>query len=80
MGWMAGVRLPVGVRDFSLLHSGQTGSEAHSASYPMGTGGFSLGVKWRGLEADTSPPPTAEVKNGGATPQIPNTSWRGAYE
>jgi hypothetical protein len=31
-GWMAGVRFPVGGRDFSLLHSVQTGSGAHPAS------------------------------------------------
>jgi hypothetical protein len=27
------------VQDFSLLHIVQTGSAAHPASYPMGTGG-----------------------------------------
>jgi hypothetical protein len=32
------VRVPVGSRTF-LLHVVQTGSEAHPASYPMGTGG-----------------------------------------
>jgi hypothetical protein len=31
-------------QDFSLLHTVQTGSGAHPASYPMGTGGvFSWG-------------------------------------
>jgi hypothetical protein len=30
---------------FSLLHSVQTGSEAHPASYPMGTGGSFPGGK-----------------------------------
>jgi hypothetical protein len=34
-----GVRLPVGSR-FSLLHVVQTGSGAHPASYPRGTGGL----------------------------------------
>jgi hypothetical protein len=28
---------PVGARDLSSLHSVQTGSESHSASYSMGT-------------------------------------------
>jgi hypothetical protein len=37
-GWTAGVRFPAGVRDISLRHSVQTGSGAHPASYPMGTG------------------------------------------
>jgi hypothetical protein len=32
------VRVPVG-SEFSLLHIVQTGSGAHPASYPMGTGG-----------------------------------------
>jgi hypothetical protein len=33
-----------------------------SVSYPMGTGGFSPGVKQLGREADHSPPTSAEVK------------------
>jgi hypothetical protein len=33
-----GVRVPVG-EEFSLLHVVQTGSGAHPACYPMGTGG-----------------------------------------
>jgi len=40
----------------------QTGSEAHPASYPIGTRGLSLGVKRPGSEADHSPPSSAEVK------------------
>jgi hypothetical protein len=46
----------------------------------MDTGGVSPGVKWQGHEADHSPPSSAEVKNGGATPVLLNTSsWRRAY-
>jgi hypothetical protein len=37
-----GVRVPVG-SEFSLLHVVQTGSGAHLASYPMGTGSSFLG-------------------------------------
>jgi hypothetical protein len=33
------VRLPAGAGNFSLHHRVQKGSEAHPASYPMGTGG-----------------------------------------
>jgi hypothetical protein len=33
------VRFPVGAGNFSLHHRVQTGSGAHPASYPMGTGG-----------------------------------------
>jgi hypothetical protein len=38
----------VGVREFSLLHVVQTASDAHPASYPMGTGGYSRGCKAAG--------------------------------
>jgi hypothetical protein len=37
-GWAAGVRFLAGV-DCSLLNSVQTGSGAHPAPYPIGTGG-----------------------------------------
>jgi hypothetical protein len=33
------VKSPARVKDFFLLHVIQTGSWAHPASYPMGTGG-----------------------------------------
>jgi hypothetical protein len=36
---MIGVRFPVGAGNFSLRLHVQTGSGAHPASYPMGTGG-----------------------------------------
>jgi hypothetical protein len=32
---------------------------------------YSPGVKWQGREADHSPPPSAEVKNGGTIPPLP---------
>jgi hypothetical protein len=38
--------------DFSLLHSIQTGSGTHTASYPMNTGHLSPGVKRPGREGD----------------------------
>jgi hypothetical protein len=44
-------------------HRGQNGSGVHPASYPMGTGALSLGVKRPGREAEHSPPSSAEVKN-----------------
>jgi hypothetical protein len=71
MGWMTWIRFPE-VQNFSLLHSVQTGSEAHPAPYTMGTGGlFSLGVKRPGREVDHSPPSSAKVKNGGDIPPLP---------
>jgi hypothetical protein len=39
------VRFPAGERDFSLLHSVETDSEAHPASYPMVTDGYLLELK-----------------------------------
>jgi hypothetical protein len=54
------VRLSWGI---SLHHRVQTGSGAQPASYPMDTGGFSLGLKRLEREADHSPPSSAEVKN-----------------
>jgi hypothetical protein len=56
-----GVRVLVGSK-FSLLHIVQTGSGAHSASYPMGIGGSFSGIKRHWREADHSPPASAEVK------------------
>jgi hypothetical protein len=37
---MIGVWIPAEVGNFSHQHHFQTGSGAHSASYPMGTGGY----------------------------------------
>jgi hypothetical protein len=50
--------------DFSSSPCVQTGSEAHPAPYPMGTGGpFPGGKAQPGRDADHSPPSSAEVKN-----------------
>jgi hypothetical protein len=48
--WTAGVRFPAVVRDFSVLHSVQTVSDTHSASYPVGAGAHSPGVSGRGMK------------------------------
>jgi len=53
----------------------ETGSGAHPASYPMGTGVFIPGIKRPGREDDHSPPSSAEVKNEGSY----TSSCRGAY-
>jgi hypothetical protein len=49
-------------QEFLLLHVVQTGSGAHPASYPVGDGGFSPGVKRPEHEADHLPPASVEVK------------------
>jgi hypothetical protein len=56
------VRFPEGTGNFCLHHRVQNGSEAHQASYPMGTRDTFMGVKQPGREADHSPPSSAEVK------------------
>jgi hypothetical protein len=66
-----GVRFPAGTGNFSLRRRVQTGFRAHPDSYPVGTrGAVSLGVKRPGLEADHSPPSSAEVKDSN------KSSWR----
>jgi hypothetical protein len=75
-GWAAGVRFPVGVRDFSLLHYVQTGCGVHPDFYTMDTGALSAEVKRPGREAVHSHQSSAEVKNGGSP--LPNAfSWSG---
>jgi hypothetical protein len=79
MGWMAGIRLPAGARDFSLLHSIQTSSAAQPASYATVHRALSLEVKRAGCEDDHSPPASAEVKNDRAMPPLSHmSSWCGA--
>jgi hypothetical protein len=46
-GWTARVRFPA-AQDFSVLHSVQTGSGAHLASYPTGIGSSFPGCKAAG--------------------------------
>jgi hypothetical protein len=59
-----GVLSPAGATDFSSILCVQTGSGAHPASCPMGTGVLSPGVKARpGRDVDHSPPSSAEVVN-----------------
>jgi len=63
--------IPSRGRIFPLLHHIQVGSDAHPASYPMGTGGSYPGVKRLGCEADHSPPFSAKVKMRGAVSPLP---------
>jgi hypothetical protein len=58
------VRSPTEAEDFSSSPCVQTGSGAHPASYPTGTGcSFPGGKAWPRRDADNSPPSSAEVKN-----------------
>jgi hypothetical protein len=66
----AGVQFPTGAKDFSLIHSIQTGSWAHPAFCTVGTKDSFL----RGKAASS-----AKVKNDGAIPPLPDkSSWHGA--
>jgi hypothetical protein len=59
-----GVRSPAEAKNFSSILCVQTGSGAHPASCPMGTGDPFPGGKARpGWDADHSPPSSTEVKN-----------------
>jgi hypothetical protein len=59
-----GVRSPARAKDFSSILCVQTGSGAHPASCPMGTGDPFPGGKARpGRDADHSPPSSPEVVN-----------------
>jgi hypothetical protein len=62
--------IPVRCKLLSLLHSIQTGSGPHPASYPMGAGALFPGAKHPGREADHFSPSSAEVKKGGAIPPL----------
>jgi hypothetical protein len=73
-GLEAGVPFPAGLRDYSPLHSVQTGSGAHPASNLLRTVAHSPGVKRLGHEDDGLPRPSTEVKNGGAITPLPRTS------
>jgi hypothetical protein len=70
-GCTAGVQFPAEARDLFLLHSVQTGSGAHPASYPMSTKSCFPEVKRSGRQADHSLASSAGAKNGGAIPLLP---------
>jgi len=56
------IHTPFDIKNIFVLFT-VTSSGAKTVSYPMGTGGFSPGVKRPGREADHSPQYNAEVKN-----------------
>jgi hypothetical protein len=67
---------PTGAEDFYSSPCVQTGSEAHPASYPMGTGGpFPEGKARPECDADHSPPSSG--RGVGAIPPLPHAPpWR----
>jgi len=67
----------VGAGNISPHYSIQTGSGAYPASYPMGTRGLSLGVKWPGHKSDHSLPSSNKVNNEWSYTSTPPTSLHG---
>jgi len=62
-GW-SGVQVPAEDGNLCLHYCVQTGSDTHTASYPMGyQGALFLEVKRPDREADHSPPSSTEIKN-----------------
>jgi hypothetical protein len=57
-------------QEFSVLHIVQTGSGIHPTSFPVVPG-----LKRPGLEADHSPPPSAEVYNTWIYKSIPSYAF-----
>jgi hypothetical protein len=67
-----GVRFPAETKDFSSSLCVQTNSEAHSASYPMGTGSPFPGAKFgRGVTLTTNPIYFRGQEWVGAIPPLP---------
>jgi hypothetical protein len=67
-------------QELYLLHSVQTGSGAHTASYSMRNGGSFPKVKRPGSESHHSPPTSAEVKKTCIYTLTSHTSsWRSAW-
>jgi hypothetical protein len=60
------------------LNTVQRASEAHPASYSMGTGVLSSVVKRPGREADHSPPSSSQVTNEWRYNYTPPTYFHGA--
>lgn len=67
--------LPGRTKEFSLLHSNQTGPGAHTATYPNETGDTAPGLQRSLCEADDSLASSVEVENGGALPPSHTSSW-----
>jgi hypothetical protein len=78
-GWNAGVRFPVGIKDFSSLHKVHTDSGAYPASYSVCAEDYLSATRRHGFDADNSLPFSAEIENGGTVLLLPHmSSWRGA--
>jgi hypothetical protein len=66
-----GVRIVVGVSDFSPRQNVHSASRAHQASYSVVTGVHFRDVKWPGSEVNQLPPSSAEDKNEWSFAPIP---------
>jgi hypothetical protein len=76
---MTGVRFPAEARDFSLLHSVQTGYEADPTVYPMGTeGSFPGRSRGRGAKLTTNLHLVPRSRMMELYLHSPTSLWRGA--
>jgi hypothetical protein len=77
-GWTARVRFPAW-QDYLFSTASRLALRPVQPPIRWVPGASSPGIKRPGREADHSPPPSEEVKNGGAVPSRPHmSSWRGA--
>jgi hypothetical protein len=74
MGLMSVVQFPGEANCFPTLNSFQTDSRTHTTAYTIGAGPSFPGVKGGRILQLTTPPSSAEAKNGRAVPSLPSTS------
>jgi hypothetical protein len=80
-GYVLNGRVSIPGKGYKFFSSAwvHTGYGAHPATCPICTGALSPEIKRLGRESDHPPPPSTEVKNGGAMQQLPYPySWRRA--
>jgi hypothetical protein len=76
-GWMIGGSSPGRGWEFFSLPPRPDRLWGHPDTYPIGTKGSFMGVKRAEREADHSPPPSAQVKNGWSYISAPPISLNG---
>jgi hypothetical protein len=79
-GWTAGVSFSEGQEIFLYCTESRSTPQLIQPSIQWVPGARFLGVKRTELEADQSPQPNAEVKNGGAIPPLPHRASRRRVE
>jgi hypothetical protein len=73
-------RFPAQAKNFLFPQRFNTGYGNHPASYSMGIGAFSSGVKRPARKASHSPPSSTGLKMSAAVPLTSHTPWRWCAE